>query len=178
MRQSRFAVVLFSLGFSVVLQASVTNRAIEIAEKFADEALRETYGLETVSLAVRTEPYGVGTEPERFWITISSPGPPCGRLDVEEVGEIYVQFVKNELYSVQWLPTRDPNIRAPETTRTRMLQWAHEAWGLDKQISQRNVPSTVPTQHLEFSLRGAKDTVTIVIDREFGFVHGVFRSAE
>ena len=178
MLRNRLAAGFCSLAFSVALQASVTERAVDIAEKFANEALRETYGLDAVSLSVRTEQFAAGAAPERFWITVSSQPRPCDSSVAEEIGEIYVQFVKNQFYSIQWLPARDPKVRAAETTRLRMLRWVRGVWDLDKQISERSVPSTIPTQHLEFSLRGRKGTITIIIDREYGFVHRVYWTAE
>ena len=175
----RLAAVFFSLAFGVALQASVTERAVDIAEKFANEALRETYGVDAVSLSVRTEQFAAGAAPERFWITVSSQPKPCDRDAVaDEIGEIYVQFVKNQLYSIEWLPVHDPKVRAAETTRARMLQWIRGVWDLGKQISEKSVPSEIPTQHLKFSLRGKKGTITIILDREYGFVHHVYRTED
>jgi hypothetical protein len=175
----RLAAGFFSLAFCVALHASVTERAVGIAEKFANEALRETYGLDAVSLSVRTEQFAAGTAPERFWITVSSQPKPCDSGAVaDELGEIYVQFVKNRLYSIEWLPVYDPKVRAAETTRARMLKWLRGVWELDKQLSEKSVPSEIPTQHLKFSLRNKKGTITIILDREYGFVHHVYWAAE
>jgi hypothetical protein len=166
------------LVFCVAVHATVTDRAARIAEELAEKALRETYGLDAVSLSVRTEQYAPGTDPERFWVTVSSRPKPCDGSGAEEIGEIHVQFVRNELHSVQWLPARDPKVRAAAATRMRMLQWARETWALDELVSERSVPSTIPTQHLVFSRRGGKETITIVIDREYGFVHRAYVSPE
>jgi len=177
-RRSRLAAVFLSLVFACGLEASVTERAIGIAEKFAETALRETYKVGAMTLSVRTAQYTAGAEPERFWITVSSQAAPCDRAGTEEIGEIYVQFVKNRLQSVQWLPNRDPSVRAAEMTRVRMLHWARDLWSLDTQLSERSVPSTTPTQHLVFSRRGGRGTITVIIDRDYGFIHRTFVSPE
>lgn len=177
-RGNRYAVGCICLLFSFAMQASVAERAVQIAETFTEEALKVTYGVDAVSLSVRTEQYPSGSEPQRIWITVASQSDPCGNSGSEEIGEIYVQFVKNQLYSVQWLPAHDPKVRESEVTRRRMLQWARKAWDLDEQVSEKSVPSTTPTQHLVFSRRGEKRTVTIVIDREYGFIHRSYLSPE
>jgi hypothetical protein len=170
--------VFLSLVFACALQAAVTERAADLAEKFAQDALRETYGIGAMTLSVRTEQYTAGAEPERFWITVSSQVATCNGSRAEEIGEIYVQFISNHLESVQWLPNRDPEVRAAETTRVRMLQWARKLWSLDAQLSERRVPSTTPTEHLVFSRRDARGTITVIIDREYGFVHRTYVSPE
>lgn len=178
MRRSRFAVVLLPLVFAASLEASITAQAVDIAEKFAETALRQTYGIGDMTLSVRTEQYATETGPERFWITVSSRAAACDSSGAEEVGDIYVQFVKNELYSIQWLPNREPNVRAADRTRVRMLQWARDLWSLDMQLSERSVPSTTPAQHLVFSRHCRRGTITVIIDREYGFVHRTYVSSE
>jgi hypothetical protein len=86
-RRSRLAAVFLSLVFACGLEASVTERAIGIAEKFAETALRETYKVGAMTLSVRTAQYTAGAKPERFWITVSSQAAPCDRAGTEEIGE-------------------------------------------------------------------------------------------
>lgn len=175
-RRNRLALGLASAAFALVANAASppADQASSIAASLAGTVLRQTYGLPPLALSLRTESYTPPAQPERFWITVATKAEDC-HSGSDEIGEVYVQFVRGRLSSVQWLSEREPPVAAPAATRERVLQWARATFDLGRLISETDKPSTIPTQHLELASRDGSANVILVLDRKYGFLHRAYR---
>jgi len=170
MRRTKWFILFIGALLAPIVLAS-PDEAPQLAASFATEVLQPTYGVATIHLSLRSDSYVPSQRPERFWITVTSEADLCGNA-AEELGEIYLHFVQGDLYGIQWLPTRDPRVSMPAETTARVLRWARDALGIGKQMKETDVPSTVPTRHLEFVSRDGSSVITLIVDRQYGFLHG------